>query len=802
MATKKSLVKPRWSKVIADLWDNKTRTLLVVTSIAVGVFAIGTIANAYLILSEDLDASYAAVNPANITILTDSFDDNMLQSIKRIPGVAEAEGRRQLSVTVEQEGKPGESLNLIAIDDYTKTKLNRLETFDGKIVPGEDQLLIGFEPMVDSGYRVGDVLSLRLEDGTIRKLPVVGIVKDQTAVGDFSAPTVGYVTLSSLEKLGVSETYDRLNATVGGDSNDEVYIENIAVDIEDKLEKSGRTIYRTQTSKSNEHPFGEMALAIFGVMGVLGVLVMLLSSSLIFNTLNALIVQHLRQIGVMKLVGARSFQVLGMYLLLILFFGIIALVIAVPLGGMAGYGLAQLMAYLMKSNLQGPRIIPATIFIQVVVALVVPLLAGFIPVNSGSKIKVRRAISQDGPSDQPTISGMWNRLGGWLRWISRPVMLSIRNTFRRKGRLALTLITLTISGAIFIAVFNVRVSMQDFMVQIQQHFIADITLNFEQPYRNTKVERDALQVPGVGYVEAWSAGIGEILDENGQVITDLQIIAPPSDTALLDPEMVVGRWLNPEDEKAIVVADQVWDTMPDLKPGDTIKLEMFDGREEDWTVAGIFSFTSFMDDPLSYAPYETISRLQNMSNRSNSFRIVTDDQSTSGQEQISAALDQHLRSLGYGVSGIQTGAETAEQSAQMIDILVIFLLSMALLTAVVGSIGLTGTMGMNVLERTREIGVMRAIGAVDFAIIKSVVIEGAFIGLISWGMSVIFSFPISFLLLKIISEAMINAPISLAFTAQGMLIWLGVVVGLSVIASILPARSAARLTIREVLAYE
>ena len=127
---------------------------------------------------------------------------------------------------------------------------------------------------------------------------------------------------------------------------------------------------------------------------------------------------------------------------------------------------------------------------------------------------------------------------------------------------------------------------------------------------------------------------------------------------------------------------------------------------------------------------------------------------------------------------------------------------MALLTAVVGSIGLTGTMGMNVLERTREIGVMRAIGAVDFAIMKSVVFDGVFIGLISWSAALLVSFPISFLLLKIISEAMINAPIPLAFTLDGFLIWLGVVLALSVFASILPARSAARLTIREVLAYE
>jgi putative ABC transport system permease protein len=802
MKAKKSLIKPRWSKVIADLWDNKTRTLLVVASIAVGVFAIGTIANGYFILSEDLNSSYAAVQPANIEIVTDAFDENLLGAIENIPGVSEVEGRHQLDLSVIQDGKPGENLSLIAIEDYTDSDINLLEPKEGRTIPGENQLLIGFEPMRDTGFKVGDVLSLKLEDGTIRQLPVVGMVKDQTAVGDFNASTMGYITLNSLERLGKGENFNRLYATVGGDNNDKAYIERVAAAVEDKLEKSGRNVYRTQTSISTEHPFGDMALAIFGVMGALGVLVMLLTSSLIFNTLNALITQHLRQIGVMKLVGARSFQIMGMYIVLILLFGLIALIIAVPLGALAGYGLAQGMGFLMKSNIQGFRFIPTTVIIQVLVALIVPLVAGFIPVNSGSKIKVRRAISNDRPGDQPTISGVWSRLGGWLRWVSRPVLLSIRNTFRRKGRLALTLITLTISGAIFIAVFNVQVSMQAFMEQIQQHFIADITLNFNEPYRISKVEQDVLQVPGTVFIEAWSGGLGEVFDQDGDAIVDVQIIAPPANTKLLDPEMVAGRWLNPEDEKAIVVSDQIWDTMPGLKPGDTIKMSVSDSREEDWTLAGIFSFISFMDEPLSYAPYETISRLQNITNKSSSYRIVTDDQSIAGQERISTALDQHLRGRGYSVNGLQTGAETAEQSAQMINILIMFLLSMALLTAVVGSIGLTGTMGMNVLERTREIGVMRAIGAVDFAIIKSVVIEGAFIGLISWVQAVVVSFPISFLLLKIISEAMINAPISLAITPQGMLIWLGVVLALSMFASIIPARSAARLTIREVLAYE
>jgi putative ABC transport system permease protein len=802
MKAKKSFVRPRWNKVLADLWDNKTRTLLVVASIAVGVFAIGAIITAYMILSEDIHVSYAAVNPANIEIMTDPFDDDFLRSIKEIPGVGEVEGRHNLRVSVIQDGETQQNLDLIAVKDFENSKINMRDHVEGAPMPGENELLIGYEPMRDSGYRVGDVLSVQITDGTIRHMPVVGIAADQTAVGGFEGSPIGYVTQDSLVWLGERENYNRLYARVSDDSNDEEYIQGISDAIEDKLEKSGRQIYRANISKSNEHPFGDMALAIFGILGALGVLVVLLSTSLIVNTLNALITQHLRQIGVMKLVGARSLQILGMYLLLILLYGIIALIIAVPLGALAGYEMAQLMAFFMKANLQDFRIIPVAVVIQIMIALIVPLVAGFFPVNSGSKITVRRAISNDRPGDQPTISGWWDRLGRLTRWLSRPVLLSIRNTFRRKGRLLLTLFTLTVSGAIFIAVFNVRVSMQEYMIDLTQHFMADITLDFEQPYRIAKVQDAVFQIPGVEDIEAWSGASAEILDPNGDVVENLLIIAPPADSALLDPDMVAGRWLLPGDGKAIVISDAIWDTIPDLKPGDTLRLSVSGGREDDWTLVGVFSFTNFMGDPLSYAPYESISGLQNMSNQASSYRLVINDQSLEGQEKFSTALDQYLRARGFHVSSIQTGAETREQSAQMVNILVVFLLTMALLTAVVGSIGLTGTMGMNVLERTREIGVMRAIGAVDFAIMKSVVFEGVFIGLISWSAALLVSFPISFLLLKIISEAMINAPISLAFTLDGFLIWLGVVLALSVFASILPARSAARLTIREVLAYE
>jgi putative ABC transport system permease protein len=308
-------------------------------------------------------------------------------------------------------------------------------------------------------------------------------------------------------------------------------------------------------------------------------------------------------------------------------------------------------------------------------------------------------------------------------------------------------------------------------------------------------------VPGIKAIEAWSGAEAKVLDENGTVLDHIRIAAPPAGSTLIDPEVTVGRWLLPGDDRAIVVSEAIRTARPGIQPGDTLRLRVSGGREEEWTVVGMFSFPSFVGDPLAHVPPGSLSVPQQGPEHAATFRLVIRDPSEEGQKRIGAALGEHLRAGGFNVRAVEPGAELKAKVVQAIGILVVLLLAMALLTATVGSIGLTGSMSLNVLERTREIGVLRAIGAVDSAIIKSVVIESAFVGLISWFIAVPLSFPISALLLTIVSSAMGIGSIPLTFSLPGTGIWLGVVLGLTVLASAWPARSAARLTIREVLAY-
>jgi len=800
---KPNLFKPRWSKVISDLRDSKTRTLLVVSSIAIGVFSIGMIMSSYAILGNDMNASFTAQNPANIDITTELFDDDFIRVIQRVEGVATVEGRRTISVRATNDGVTWQSLKIIAVENFETMETNLLSTIEGTQYPGTREMVVTENFMIVSGYKVGDMIKIELPDGSTHVMPLVGIVNDQvTDSGDVTAVPNLYITRETLNSLGVSDNFNHLNIRVIGDGGDEALIDQVADKVENRIERNNRVVYRTKTQISTEHPMAGTILAVLGVLGALGGLIMILSSSLIINTLNALLTQHMRQIGIMKLIGGRSKQILGMYMTLIFSYGLIALVTAIPLGAVAGYGLASYMASMLGSELLGFRFIPAAVITQALLSFLIPLGAGFFPVNKSSQINVRRAISSDRPIAQAKSNGLFDRLASHLSWISRPVLLSIRNTFRQKGRLILTIFTLTIAGSIFIAVFNVRDSMENMMDMLFAHFMGDVTISFSEPYPISRIEQMVLPIPGVAGIEGWGGARADVWDQHDNVVVSFNIVAAPHDTELLKVDLIAGRWLEPGEENAVVMADSIFDTHPDLDPGDELLVKMPGHMEEAWEVVGIFRFISMVGDPLAYADFDFIADQTHMQNQSLSYRVITEQHTKESQLIIGSFLNEYLTDRGFNVRSINAGIQLQEDNAKGINIMVIFLLIMALLTAVVGSIGLAGTMGMNVLERTREIGVMRAIGAVDFEVIKSVVIEGVLIGLITWALAIALSFPISAALLNIISTSMMGSSMELVFTAQGIVYWLGVVVLLSIIASILPARNASRLTIREVLSYE
>jgi len=813
---KKSIMRPRWRKVLHDLWDNKARTLLVVFSIAVGVFSIGVISGAYQIISNDMGISYAANHPANVELRMENFDEDILSTIRNAQGVGAAEARRVVNFRVQKLGSDQwVSLDVVALEDFDDNKVNLLVPVSGAVKAKKNEVLLEKDALKKLKVEVGDELVFELPDGLTKKLKLVGIVQDvSTGAGDFLAPPFAYIDMKTLPTLRQPELYNRAYVTVAEGGEDIDHIREVGGDLTDKMEKNGVSVTRTRSSETHKHPLGDPVNAILGILLALGILIVFLSSSLIANTLSALLSQHLRHIGVIKLVGGRRNQVFSMYFTLIMAFAVLALLIAVPLGGVGAYQLSSFIAETLRFNLLGYRIVPLAFMIQIAVGLLVPIVAGLAPVIGGSRITVLRALSGDVAGDESKPHKHEEKVS-WFDALlirlthlfaqrgihfPRPFIISLRNTFRRRGRLILTLFTLTMGGAIFIAVFNVRVTLHDYIGSIQNYFRADVTVDFDEPYRLREVEQFGLQAEGVQHVEGWQYASIELLNPDDSVAENAFVLAPPAESKLVTPLLTAGRWIRKDDIRKLAISEAALVPFPNLKPGDYLQIKI-DGRKEIWEVVGIFKFVD-QQGIVAYAPYEYISQIAHLANRAYSFRVVTDQHDRAYQDMMAENLDDYFREQGFKVRKSESGLSSMDTASESLDILVIFLLIMAILTAIVGAMGLTGTMSMNVMERTREIGIMRSIGADDRAVMRTVIAEGFVIGFISFVLAIFLSIPFTYALSDIVSTAVFQTPIKVVFTYLGYAIWLGLVLLLSVLGSILPARNAARLTIREVLAYE
>jgi putative ABC transport system permease protein len=267
--------------------------------------------------------------------------------------------------------------------------------------------------------------------------------------------------------------------------------------------------------------------------------------------------------------------------------------------------------------------------------------------------------------------------------------------------------------------------------------------------------------------------------------------------------LLEGRWFIPGDQNAIALSELFHDSYPEIKVGDTLQLKI-GLKESDWVVVGFFQFAGKNSGLFAYTNYDYLSRYTGTYGKAVAFRIDTAGEVLNLREQKALArlIEAHLTEQGYEIDEVSPGLTLQESTSAGLNILTTFLLIMSFLLAAVGSIGLMGTMSLNVMERTREIGIMRAVGGSNRAIMNIVLVEGVFIGILSWMLAVIAAIPISKQLADVMFKIIFDRNADLAFTMTGPLIWLGIVVLLSILSSVIPAYNASRLTIREVLSYE
>ncbi len=327
----------------------------------------------------------------------------------------------------------------------------------------------------------------------------------------------------------------------------------------------------------------------------------------------------------------------------------------------------------------------------------------------------------------------------------------------------------------------------------------DLDLDFGRSYRINQIQREALRVPGVIAAESWSFKGTRRVRPDGTESDSMAMVAMPADTKLLNPTLIAGRWLVPDDENALVINTDLLKDEEDLGVGSEVIFKI-DTRDTTWKVVGVVR--GVLTGPLAYANYDYFSREIRAVGQASGVRVITEQHDEASQARVGQALEAHYESLGMNVSTVLTIAGLQSRIEFQFNIIVVFLLIMAVLLAVVGGLGLMGTMSINVIERTREIGVMRAIGASNRSVLQIFMVEGLLIGTLSWLIGSMVAIPLSKLMSDMVGQAFLRAPLSYVFSITGTLIWLGLVLFLAGLASFIPAWNASRLTVRDVLAYE
>lgn len=801
------MIAPRWRKVIRDLWDNKSRTVLVVLSIAIGVFAFGGLFIARVIADEELNGQYRQINSANIIMSLAPFDDHFVRWMARQEHVTEAQGRAAYSVKLLESGKR-HNLTLLAYKDFESMQIGRIYPHEGVWPPGRDEILLERSTLALTNLEVGDPVIIEMADGRQHTLRLGGTAHDlNTVPGTVQSQITGYISFRTLNRLELPAMFNQIQIRIdpeylaGSTAPVLETLNNVASDLQRDLQRQGTRVGSVNVYEADKHWAFDIMEGLATILIIVGLGALLLSGFLVVNTISGLLAQQKRQIGIMKVIGASRPQIISVYMVMVVALGGVALVIAIPASMLLAYFLLEYaVATFLNFDILNFYMPLDVLVLQVTVAILSPMASALLPILNGTRMTAAEAISDYASRGG---SGLFDRVLARLRGMSRPMLISVRNTFRRKVRLLMTLITLTAAGTLFMSIMSVRIALvQDVHDRLRMSdYNVQIFLN--GVYDRAGLERRLEQLPGVGAVEGWAQASVQRIRPGGNKGTTFTVYGLSHDSIFIDPPIQEGRWLLPQEragQNEIVVTTGLLEDEPDVAVGDILTLDL-NGEEEDWRVVGVL-LSPNIASPVVYASYDDLAQFMKVPNRTSLLLVRTLSAAADFETAVVDELLEFFDLRNIGVARFVTRTQLIADTFGGFDILINVLIGMAVLVAMVGGLGLAGTMSLNVLERTREIGVMRAVGASTGAVRRMFIVEGVIIGLLSAFISLPLSIPGSNGFGRVLGEVLVNRALPYIPSLEGPVIWFLIIFGISAFASLMPAQRASQISVREALAYE
>jgi putative ABC transport system permease protein len=780
---------------------------MMVIAIAVGVFAAASISTAYAILTREIVRNFLSSNPAVALLDVDIIDQTVLGGVRAQAGITGAEAAGELTGRIEVRPNEWLPLLLFVVPDFRAARISTIRLEAGRWPTAREGFILERTAVSVANTAVGREISVQTPHGTQRSLTVVGVVHDPSLAPAWQEQTVyGYVTPATLTLLGEDPSLHLLKVTVKDASSDPVGVERAVIGVADWLRRAGHSVGEIRIPPY-QHPHQGMMTSVVRMLLVFSLLTLILSAILTATLTSSLLAPQVRQIGVMKAIGARSAQIMQIYVGLIAAIGILAVTIGLPLGIAAGRALAENTARMLNLELAS-RSVPAWLYgSQVLIGVGLPLAAALLPIKIAAGRTVRETLSDFGVR----LSVGPGRLIRWLSRLSRrdpAFVLAIRNTVRRKSRLAITLGLLATAGAMFMTSLNVKAAWERNLTEagVERHFDAELKFAHAQP--EGAVVATVSAVPGVRRVEPWSVEAVSLARPDGLRIVrtypdgghgSLRLQAVPRQSAFLSPMVIAGHWLSTPDPDGAVVNEQALSMFPGLRIGDRIHL-IVRGVLAELRVIGVVR--EHLTQATVYTSPQRFEQETGEPGLTGGVRVSLESADERSADEHIASIEGALDNSGVKVTQSVSQAQLGRALGGHLFILIVTLVVMSILMATVGVMGLGSAMTISVLERTREIAVMRVIGARAWTIRRTVIGEAVLVGALSAGISLVLSVPLTIFVDWIVGTASFGPALGTGLSAAATPLWLAITVVGAVTASAYPSWKASKLTIREALGFQ
>jgi len=327
----------RWNKIIHDIWDNKSRSLLVIFTLAIGIAAVGMINNAARIIKRDLFIEFAGTHPASISLSISPFPKELASSVTALREVELAEARRTVAAHTQDSKAVRHNLQMVAVPDFKSIQIDRVAVEAGANEPGLRDILLERSSAQGLGLSIGDMLPVEMENGNRYNLKITGIIHDMsTQPYSVSQDALGYVSMPTLEWMRETPYYNTLKLVVAEDKLDRSHVLGVAAFARDQvIEPAGYKVYAMSIMSLDgtpgDHWVKKPLNGVLLMLQIMSVLAILLTGGLMVNTISAVLVQQIKQIGIMRSVGANRRQIVLLYLGYVSMLSVIGLIIAIPL---------------------------------------------------------------------------------------------------------------------------------------------------------------------------------------------------------------------------------------------------------------------------------------------------------------------------------------------------------------------------------------------------------------------------------------------------------------------------------------